>query len=454
MSSATIFTQPLHAEASPEGRLLTADSKLLAIHLAAGGEDGGMIAIPPLLSLVRQTARLGMGLARNVTIFDGDTAQELWVETRLDNPIVQLSVLSMRAIDIEENSEERFSDIESLEGYFDMETDAAGRIIGLDGHFPAGFDFTFIGRDLANCVMFDESSAADWADALKNERGFSARHVAINGLDGVYKLSARPAFSSTAALTGYHVAMQPVAASSAVSEPLASQPTVADSECFFSQRLAPALRKPLGRIIANAETIGTKLKGPLRDNYAVYAKDISDAAKHLVSLVDDLGDLEAVERVDFETAADKVALGDAARRISGLLALKAASNQIRIILPDEKQEVYAQAEFRRVLQILLNLVTNAINYAPGGSEVTIEMAQLGTAVCITVCDEGSGVAKEDAEKIFEKFERLGRSGDGGSGLGLYISRKLARAMGGDLLVSDGKGGGACFALTLPAFTSG
>jgi len=453
MSSATIFTQPLKAEASLDGRLLTADGKLLAMHLAAGGEDGGLIAIAPLLSLVRQTARLGMGLARDVTIFDGDTAQLLWVETRIDNQIVQISVLSMQPIDIDENSDERFADIESLEGYFDVETDTASRIIALNGQFPAGIDFRFIGRELADCVNFNESDAKGWAKALENERGFTAQQISISGFDGDYNLSARPAFSSAAALLGYHVEIQPAAASSIMSQPLASQPMVDDTERFFGQRLAPALRQPLGRIIANAETIGAKLKGPLRDSYAVYAKDISDAAKHLVSLVDDLGDLEAVERADFETAADKVALGDAARRISGLLALKAADHQIRIILPAENNEVYAKAEFRRVLQILLNLVTNAINYAPGGSAVRIEMAQLGTMVCVTVCDEGSGVAEDDVEKIFEKFERLGRSGDGGSGLGLYISRKLARVMDGDLVVSNSKSGGACFALTLPAFTA-
>jgi signal transduction histidine kinase len=65
-----------------------------------------------------------------------------------------------------------------------------------------------------------------------------------------------------------------------------------------------------------------------------------------------------------------------------------------------------------------------------------------------VSDRGAGVDAENHERIFAKFERLGRTGDGGSGLGLYISRRLARAMGGDLFVEAAKGGGAKFTLRL------
>ena len=69
---------------------------------------------------------------------------------------------------------------------------------------------------------------------------------------------------------------------------------------------------------------------------------------------------------------------------------------------------------------------------------------------ITVGDNGPGLSTDEAAKVFDQFERLGRSGDGGSGLGLYISRKLARAMGGDLTVDSAPGEGARFTLQLPA----
>jgi signal transduction histidine kinase len=98
---------------------------------------------------------------------------------------------------------------------------------------------------------------------------------------------------------------------------------------------------------------------------------------------------------------------------------------------------------------VLNLVTNAIRYAPSGTTVLIETGRSANFALLSVSDQGAGVPFEDRERVFEKFERLGRSGDGGSGLGLYISRRLARAMGGDLICTDSDKGGARFELRLP-----
>jgi len=221
------------------------------------------------------------------------------------------------------------------------------------------------------------------------------------------------------------------------------------SGALFGKNLAPALRQPLNRIIANAETIGGELLGPIRQNYASYARDIANAARHLSALVDDLGDLEAIERADFSTAKDNIELGDVARRAAGLLALKAADHNINFVVPDEQNLVSATAEFRRTLQIMLNLGTNAIRYSPNGSIVTITAEAQSDYAILRVCNQGLGIKPEDRERIFDKFERLGRTGDGGSGLGLYISRRLARAMGGDLIVSVADGGGAMFTLRLP-----
>jgi signal transduction histidine kinase len=218
----------------------------------------------------------------------------------------------------------------------------------------------------------------------------------------------------------------------------------------MGRQFASVLKQPLSRIMANADTIGSRLHGPLKDNYAEYAQDIANAARHLSELVNDMEDLEAIDRPDFAVARDPVELGDLARRVAGLLALKASDHGIQLVLPEEGEKISAVGEFRRVLQILLNLVGNAIRYAPAGSKVTIALEQRDKKAAVTVSDEGQGIAPEDRERIFEKFERLGRSGDGGSGLGLYISRRLARAMGGELVVSEAQSGGALFRLTLPA----
>jgi len=102
-----------------------------------------------------------------------------------------------------------------------------------------------------------------------------------------------------------------------------------------------------------------------------------------------------------------------------------------------------------VLQVLLNLVGNAINYSPTGSKVLITVEKVGDRSRVTVADNGTGLSKAQQAVVFGKFERLSRSGDGGSGLGLYISHRLARAMGGELTVESTPNEGARFIMELP-----
>ncbi len=217
--------------------------------------------------------------------------------------------------------------------------------------------------------------------------------------------------------------------------------------------LTPVLRQPIARIIANAETIRARLAGPLRAEYSEYAGNIASAGQHLTALLDDLADLEVVEAAGFSTAREPVDMGDAARRAAGILGVRARARNIELVLPVAGDAPHiATGEFRRVLQILINLIGNAIAYSPEGSEVTIKaetLAEEGLA-CITVRDEGPGVGEDQAPHIFNKFERLGRDNDGGSGLGLYISRRLAEAMDGVLDIANPGEQGATFRLRLPA----
>ena len=82
--------------------------------------------------------------------------------------------------------------------------------------------------------------------------------------------------------------------------------------------------------------------------------------------------------------------------------------------------------------------------------IKLQVMQEGEFSAVTVRDQGDGIAEEDQQRIFEKFERLGRSGDGGSGLGLFISRRLANAMDGSLTVESAVGKGSTFKLSLPS----
>jgi signal transduction histidine kinase len=257
-------------------------------------------------------------------------------------------------------------------------------------------------------------------------------------------------------------------------EPLPDRDPAAEEEAarihsrLVGGALTPVLRQPIARIIANAETIRARLAGPLRDEYSEYASTIAAAGQHLSAMLDDLADLEVVEAPGFTTAKDRVDLADVAQRAAGILGVRAAARDIEVIVEPQAERVVAIAEFRRLLQILINLIGNAIAYSPEHSTVTITThSREDDAVAIRVTDQGPGITADQAARIFDKFERLGRDGndghgdgggEGGSGLGLYISHRLAAAMDGelDVLPPDlmSEFAGAVFELRLPAADDG
>ncbi len=102
----------------------------------------------------------------------------------------------------------------------------------------------------------------------------------------------------------------------------------------------------------------------------------------------------------------------------------------------------------RVRQVLTNLLSNAARYTPPESPIEVTLRQTAETVELAVHDHGPGIPPEEAERVFERYARLDSDGSG-SGLGLYVSRELARAHGGDLLLGQPEGGGALFVLRLP-----
>jgi nitrogen-specific signal transduction histidine kinase len=443
MNSASRLARPIFAEVDSDGRLLRADEALAKLNQRAGGIEGGMLAIPALASLAQLAIRLQMRLSRAARVADDSEHLELWVEVQPEATLAKLSIVSWQVLPSSSKSTNIVTDTILLGHAGTMKFDLAHRLIRASGEAALGLaplDFGRDGREVLTALYEGGDDLHSLLDALGAHVKISERNLK-RIFDGQSFCVAGEAQDEQ-----YLLLFDAVPASTTKS---AAMPERGAPEAMFGKHLAPVLRQPLGRIIANAETIGSELQGPIRENYALYARDIANAARHLSALVDDLGDLEAVERADFRTARDDIELGDVARRVAGLLALKAADHSIRVLPPPEGQKVPAVAEFRRTLQILLNLVNNAIRYSPDGTNIEIAMENGDGFANLSVSDQGAGIAPENREKIFEKFERLGRSGDGGSGLGLYISRRLARAMGGELSVSDAAGGGAKFTLRLP-----
>ncbi len=437
------------------GCLISADPPLARLHAGAGGLPGGKVAIPQIASIARLARSLSVPVSRPVVVADGPRTIELMVDARPDAEGVGLAISgwdSIAPILVGGSLADREHDFARLEADGAWETDSHLRLLRLsdavDGELGIsptavrGLPLTRIFR-----LLPDDLGDLPILAALANRLPFEAQTAELVDSDNLpVRLSGEPVFDDSGRFNGLRGRITLVSA--ARPEPEPDIRAVYPPDDNFARRLDAALRGPIGRIIHNADAAAAQVDGPVRRGYAGYANDIASAARHLLGLVDDLSNLQAVERADFTIDTDIVDLADIARRAAGLLGVRAGDRKVRIDRPAEGEQLSAIGDFGRVLQIMVNLVGNAVRYSPDESAVWIRAETEGDTAVIIVADQGKGIAVEDQDRIFEKFERVDHSEPGGSGLGLYISRRLARAMGGDITVDSAPGQGARFILTL------
>jgi signal transduction histidine kinase len=448
-------------------RLLSADAPLAELQERCGGDLPGTLAIPELLALVQQARRMGLRIARAFSAFDGDAEVSGFArihpmgedegggcEVLVEN--WQRSLLSQPGA---REFAERIDAIDRATAEVNARLDARQRLQVLSARAPDA-----VALEAAALAV----PGADWTTLVELTGITHQQPLHWRLLDGAacrfagsqrnWRVRMIPLGPDVQQPLGFElllIADEPLSENFEAApdaEPIAPE---ASPTRLVGTALTPVLRKPVARIIANAETMRARLAGPLRDEYSEYAGTIASAGQHLAAMLDDLADLEVVETPGFSTAKEPVDLADAAARAAGILGVRAQNRDTTLLVEGERGTAVAMAEFRRVLQILINLLGNAIAYAPAASTVTISAFPASDGkVALTVADEGPGVTPEQAERIFDKFERLGRDNDGGkdkgSGLGLYISRRLAEAMEGTLTVGRAPGGGALFRLELPA----
>jgi hypothetical protein len=470
MSAPSATGGPVLARAESDGadRLVRADEPLLGLHLRCGGEPGGPIAIPALREAVTRARETGLRLAVPITAQDGAEAITLWVELEPRSGEEGGCAIAVHqwqarpaAADDERVAARRRALLARQTAEFSARLDARQCALVAEGHAP----------DLAGLAeRMTAERGRPWTDYVTIEGSAHQQPLHWRLLDGA---PVRVAGSERA----WRAVLVPTGGPATVGESgpgagpggfelhlVSDTPFPAPADVpkdgprgeparMIGREVAPVLRQPIARIVANAETIRSRLMGPLAEEYSAYAADIAAAGQHLLALIDDLTDLEVVESADFTTSPDRIDLAEVARQAAGILGVKARERGIEIDAPKLGESLGAVAEFRRVLQVLLNLIGNALRYAPEGSQVWLRLEQDGAYARVIVADQGPGLDPAQQARVFEKFERLGRSGDGGSGLGLYISRRLARTMGGELSVESAPGQGARFILSVPAASS-
>ncbi len=429
-------------------RLVSADAGFMSLNDRAGGAIGELLGVPQPATVVRLARRLGILVQRSVVIADAESDLECWVRATPTADGVTLSIAPLRERPAWRSAQVATQLAPPPAGAdWVWEVDAALRIVHLptDAGTAHGLDpSTLIGKPLTELftLLPDAGGGMTLLEAMAAQRDFDGQAAMVRGSGERFMLAGTARRNAMGVFAGF---VGGVFLSPRPDENNAAEPVRA-----FNTRLEGVLRGPLSRIIANADSINAAADGPIDAHYVDYAADIASAGRHLMGLVDDLADIEAIERDDFRIEFEPVDLSDVLRRAAGLFAVRAADAGVTVDIGGADEPQLAIGEFRRVLQILVNLIGNALRYSPPGGTVWLRVQRDGGQVVAIVADQGKGIAPEDQARIFAKFARVDPREPGGSGLGLYISRRLARAMGGDISVDSAPGEGARFVLSLPA----
>ena len=237
---------------------------------------------------------------------------------------------------------------------------------------------------------------------------------------------------------------------------LAKQTEVAKSanraKSDFLATMSHELRTPLNAIGGYADLMDMGLRGPVNEAQRRDLSRIRAAQQHVLGLISSMLDLSRIEagRVTYEL--QPVALDSFLEGLDVLVAPQAATKSFDLDFVPPDPALGALADREKLRQILLNLLSNAIRHTPSGGRITLDASAVDAdRVAIHVRDTGPGIPESKHEAIFEPFVQLDRTlarPREGVGLGLSISRDLARGMGGELTVSNQSTGGACFTLTL------
>jgi signal transduction histidine kinase len=217
-------------------------------------------------------------------------------------------------------------------------------------------------------------------------------------------------------------------------------------ERFFAM-VNHELRNALAAVYGWAEMLVRK-KDPASVPRAAF--EVLDSAQQAVGLINDLLDLSRLDEDRLKPVIRATEPGSMARRAVGRVTPAAAARRVAVEVQVAPDLPSCETDASRVEQILLNLLGNAIQHTPEGSTVRLHVTTRDRVVVYTVEDEGSGIDEAEVERVFDIYETKASGESRGAGLGLPLSRRLARLLGGELRAVVRPQRGGCFILELPA----
>jgi len=220
----------------------------------------------------------------------------------------------------------------------------------------------------------------------------------------------------------------------------------------FLAVMSHELRTPLNAIGGYVDLLDLELRGPVTDAQRRDLERIRVSQRHLLGLISAVLDLSRIEGGRVNYAPEPVPVAPFLQTLDALIGPQVAAKSLALVCHPCAPSLGVTADREKLRQVLLNLLSNAVRYTASGGSITLSAEPRGAHVAIVVEDTGIGIPPEALDRIFEPFVQLDRSltqSREGLGLGLAISRDLARGMGGELVADSEVGAGSRFTLTLP-----
>jgi len=212
------------------------------------------------------------------------------------------------------------------------------------------------------------------------------------------------------------------------------------------------LKNPLGAIRGYAEMLEEDAEEISKDEVVDFAGRIKKSANLMFDLVSNLLDVNRIEQGQMSLDLKPCDLWDTVRQAVEGYQQRAHAKQIRLLFDDQTTAPLVMADAAQLVQIMDNLVSNAVKYSPSAKSVYVRVHQTGSSVRAEVKDEGPGISAEDQKRLFGKFARLSArptAGEHSTGLGLAIVKRLVEAMNGKVWCESEPGQGAAFIVELP-----